>query len=63
LHKKIEHKFQKNEYFLGGKFVMMTEMNFRKIEKYTFFSQEENFRKIAPNYICVVENYEDPSLL
>jgi hypothetical protein len=42
---------------------MMTEMNFRKIEKYTFFSQEENFRKIAPNYICVVENYEDPSLL
>jgi hypothetical protein len=52
LHKKIEHKFQKNEYFLGGKFVMMTEMNFRKIEKYTFFSQEENFRKIAPNYMC-----------
>jgi hypothetical protein len=35
-------KLKINEYFLGGKLVMMKEMKFRKIEKLTFFFQVES---------------------
>jgi hypothetical protein len=53
-------KLKINEYFLGGKLVMMKEMKFRKIEKLTsFFSsgkfvRRKTLEKLLQIYVALI---------